>query len=47
LDFDSANKNDLSKDDWNEYPCYVLDHEQIENQDWILGRDLLMYGQHE
>ncbi|CDW79494.1 zinc carboxypeptidase family protein [Stylonychia lemnae] len=48
LDFNSAYKHDLNeKDQYEEHPCYVLDHEQIENQDWIIGRDLMMYGQHE
>ena len=28
-------------------PCYRIDKESETGQDWLLGRDLLMYGSHE
>jgi hypothetical protein len=47
LDFNNAYLTE--EEDYFQYmhPCYKLEEESVGNQDWVLGRDLLMYGSHE
>jgi len=49
IDFESAYTPGAENKDFNKFmhPCYVINKETVDNQDWIVGRNLFMFGQHD
>lgn len=46
LDFDTAYSSEDKKENYFQWmhPCYAIKEESVNNQDWVLGRDLIMFG---